>query len=624
MGFVICLRESEDLLYHLIREIWLLKMAFWQENYQFIKEVYEMRHSKMAEWMENVEKSIARIMADKVYTSAEFKRERDTFQSLCKDLERAEVRKWLQQILEILMAERAKDQKLAEGNKLDALIQKHEELIPNVQKTAVMVDLYWKCYAYGDELKPHVEFLDGIMLSSTRDIAPSCLENVDELIERQEKSLSQLDAKRNIVTDLIAKGKVILQNPDKPKFLEANVKRIQDGWEDTKQKAQDRLQLLTETKNAFIGYAENSESVYREFDTAEDEIKKVKKIFNLDAANADLKKRQDLLKRSDETINGLFASINSNYNTMCITIPEDKKKILAKEIKAVEDKLEVVGRFKATVSKIEELVAALTAFDNSLKTLDAWKDAATAELKDIKEASGNMLPEDRVARTMDLQEDIAAKLEILKANAQTEQDLLPQGDKVPADAQAFKDELKRITKYVEDLQAKTKVECDKFSNDVKYWAEYRTGIKEFTPWLASAEKATTEGLTKPTSLDEVKALDDKVKQFDSNCVNYLKVLDAAKAASLKMTTHAEADSEVAGLKERYDKVKAISDSWVKKLEVLVKEWVLLDNTVTELNSWVAKDKSAEGENQFSLEKMESTLGELKNIFKQKEKLVEDL
>ena len=29
------------------------------------------------------------------------------FQSLCKDLERAEVRKWLQQILEILMAEGA-------------------------------------------------------------------------------------------------------------------------------------------------------------------------------------------------------------------------------------------------------------------------------------------------------------------------------------------------------------------------------------------------------------------------------------------------------------------------------------------------------------------------------------
>merc|ERR1712121_618903 len=227
-------------------------------------------------------------------------------------------------------------------------------------------------------------------------------------------------------------------------------KRIQDGWEDTKKKAQDRLQLLTETKNAFIGYAENSETIANDFELAEDEIKKVKKIFNLDAANADLKKRQDILKKTDDTITGLFNSINDNYKTMCITIPEDKK--MGKEIKAVEDKLEVVGRFKSTVGKIEELVAALTAFDNSLKTLDAWKDAATAELKDIKEASGAMLPEDRVARTMDLQEDIAAKLEILKANAKTEQDLLPQGDKVPADAQAFKDELKRITDYVLKLR----------------------------------------------------------------------------------------------------------------------------------------------------------------------------
>jgi soluble cytochrome b562 len=308
---------------------------------------------------------------------------------------------------------------------------------------------------------------------------------------------------------------------------------------------------------------------------------------------------------------------------MSITLPEDKKKAIDKEVKAVEVKLEVDGRFKATVAKIEEFVAALTAFDDSLKTIDGWMQTATAELNDIKEASGNMLPEDRVARTMDLQEDIAAKIEILKTNAATEKSLLPQSD-VPKDAQNFKDELNRITKYVTDLQAATKVECDKYSNDVKFWAEYRTGIKEFTPWVTGAEKATAEGLSKPASLDEVKALNDKVLGFDKACVTYLKVLQAADGAAKKMTTHAEADKEVAALMERYGKVKVVSDDWVKKVDVLVKEWVLLDNTVTELNSWVAKDKSSEGENQFSLEKMESTLGELKNIFKEKEKLVEGL
>ena len=75
---------------------------------------------------------------------------------------------------------------------------------------------------------------------------------------------------------------------------------------------------------------------------------------------------------------------------------------------------------------------------------------------------------------------------------------------------------------------------------------------------------------------------------------------------------------------RYEKVKVVADEWVKKVDTLVKEWKLLDNTVNELNSWVAQDRQAEGEQNFSLEKMESTLGELKNIFKEKEKLVENL
>jgi len=426
------------------------------------------------------------------------------------------------------------------------------------------------------------------------------------------------------VSDLIGKGQVILEHPDKPRFLEGHVKRIEEGWDDTKTKAQERLKLLQETKDAWVGYAENNEAIANEFDIAEEEIKKIKKHFNLDAALTDLQKRQDICNRSVNTINELFFSINKNLTCMSITVPDDKKKILEKEVKAVEAKLEVTGRHKKQVAKIEEFCDALKAFDGSLKSIDSWMKLATTELKDIKEAAGGMLPEDRVARTMDLQEDIAAKIEILKVNAETELELLPQGDKVPSDAQGFKKELARITNYVTDLSAKTRVECEKYSNDVKFWAEYRTGIKEFIPWLVAAEKAAAEGLAKPSDLAEVKLLNEKVLTFEKNCVNYLKVLVAAEAAANKMTTHTEADHEIAELKFRFDSVKGTSDTWVKKVDILLKEWTLLDDTVTELNSWVAKDKSSEGENQFSLEKMESTLGELKNIFKEKEKLVEGL
>ena len=76
------------------------------------------------------------------------------------------------------------------------------------------------------------------------------------------------------------------------------------------------------------------------------------------------------------------------------------------------------------------------------------------------------------------------------------------GDKVPQDAQDFKDELKRIETFVLELQKKVIKECEQYSEDVKFWAEYKTGIKEFKPWLESVEKKSQEGLQKPQTLEE--------------------------------------------------------------------------------------------------------------------------
>jgi len=309
---------------------------------------------------------------------------------------------------------------------------------------------------------------------------------------------------------------------------------------------------------------------------------------------------------------------------MTQTLPEEKKDFVKKEVHAVTEKLEVAGRFKEKVDKIDEFVTELRHFDVTLKDIDAWMKDATKQLDDIKNASDKMTPEDRVSYTMELTEDVADKVEIIKKSVAAEADLLPQGEKVPQDAQDYKDELKRIQDYVVDLHQKVMQTCDSFSEDVKFWAEYKTGIKGFKPWLVDAEKKSTEGLSKPQTLDEANAMFAVVKSFDAGCIKHLKVLDDAAQASLKMTTHKEADDEVAALRERYAKVKLISDEWMAKCDTLVKEWQLLDNTVTELNSWVAEDRGATGEQNFSLEKMESTLGELKNIFKEKEKLVENL
>ena len=47
-----------------------------------------------------------------------------------------------------------------------------------------------------------------------------------------------------------------------------------------------------------------------------------------------------------------------------------------------------------------------------------------------------------------------------------------------------------------------KSECAKFSEDVKYFAEFQTGIKAFDPWMKKAEQRIIDGLKQPKSLVE--------------------------------------------------------------------------------------------------------------------------
>ena len=80
----------------------------------------------------------------------------------------------------------------------------------------------------------------------------------------------------------------------------------------------------------------------------------MKKKFNLEAAFDDLAKRQKIYSETKETIDGLFGQISHNVDVMSLTIPEDKKKNIEKEKKAVEEKLAVLLQFKDTVDAVEK------------------------------------------------------------------------------------------------------------------------------------------------------------------------------------------------------------------------------------------------------------------------------
>merc|ERR1712008_658485 len=171
----------------------------------------------------------------------------------------------------------------------------------------------------------------------------------------------QLETKRGVVKDLIDKGTKILEN---------HVSRIELGWDDTKMKAQERLKLLQDTKEAWVGYAENNDTILVEIEKGIEEIQKIKKRFALEDAFTDLAKRQDLLNKTRDSIMGLYNQIKHNVEVMGLTLPEDKKKIIAKEMVVLEEKLVVVGQFEEKVKVIDDFCSSLKNFDGSLKSIN--------------------------------------------------------------------------------------------------------------------------------------------------------------------------------------------------------------------------------------------------------------
>ena len=91
----------------------------------------------------------------------------------------------------------------------------------------------------------------------------------------------------------------------KPKFLDSHVTRIKEGWDVTKDKATQRLELLNNTKNAWEGYYAGLDNIAAAFEKAEDEIKKVKKRFALQQAKDDLARRKEIFANTKKTIDDM-------------------------------------------------------------------------------------------------------------------------------------------------------------------------------------------------------------------------------------------------------------------------------------------------------------------------------
>merc|ERR1719187_1128076 len=308
-------------------------------------------------------------------------------------------------------------------------------------------------------------------------------------------------------------------------------------------------------------------------------------------------------------------------------LPEDKKAEMNDQVTEIKSRMDILKKIDDKLIFIDDFNKRLNIFDQGLKDMENWLGDGRKRLDLIKTPPEEMSPEDRVTKSMELQEDLQKKSEFTKKVEQEKEDIFPKaGEKVSSDAKKFIERLKTVRTTLNSLIDEASSECAKFSEDVKYWAEFQTGVKIFDPWMKKSEERRLEGLSKPVSLVEACQILGDCKNLQDEAEAKLRVLEEAAASSQKMTSHQEADGKVVAFKERWTLVHECFKEWVARMTTLVECWNKLDGNVGELSSWVnTKDSAApEGKSEISIEKLESQLNTLKTMFSEKQKLVAEL
>ena len=203
------------------------------------------------------------------------------------------------------------------------------------------------------------------------------------------------------------------------------------------------------------------------------------------------------------------------YNSLSGNLPEEKKKHMTDRVGDIDERISVLSKTDEKLDFIDDFNKRLAIFNASVNELEGWLTEARKRVDNIISPDSSFSPEDRVTKTMEFQEDLRKKIEFLAAQEGTKEDIFPKPDeKIPSDAKKYIAHLDSLHKTIYAMDEEVKNECAKFSEDVKFWAEFHTGIKEFGPWIKSAETRKCKGLRKPSTLVEACELlgDSKVKK----------------------------------------------------------------------------------------------------------------
>merc|ERR1711981_93818 len=240
--------------------------------------------------------------------------------------------------------------------------------------------------------------------------------------------------------------------------------------------------------NSWETFEEKKVEGHKQLDAADAEFEAIKKIFDLKGGPADYNMRMKTASIFRSTIEELFNITSGANDCLQMMLPDDKKPEMNELVTELKTRMEILKKTDERLEFIDDFNKRLNIFDQGVKDMENWLGEGRKRLDCIKSPPQEMSPEDRVTKSMELQEDLNKKSEFTKKLEVEKEDIFPKaGEKVSSDAKKFIERCKKVRGTLNALDDEVGQECAKFSEDVKYWAEFQTGVKVFEPWMKNSE-----------------------------------------------------------------------------------------------------------------------------------------
>jgi len=595
-------------------------MSFWQENIPFIKGFFDERSQKFFDLMDRAEASIEQVNADKIYTSKEFKRIKDNFQNIVKNLERGEVRDWLSSTRELLNEEK----KGSEDENLKKIFARFEGLMPRVNETKQVTDMLWRAYEYTDDLVPLMEFTNEQLGAATKEVQTGSVSQTEEIIEKHGKTMDKLDKKQKEIREILAKGEKLAGEARAPEFLGRKLGDMKNLWKQTNDSAKDRLADLKNNAGAWNSFADKCSLLQNHVQTGHKQIGDVKRLYDMDKAKADYEERMKKAAAINGEIDKTLQAVNDANAVLQVLADDGTKAQLTTEVDDLTKACDVRTELNDKLAWLDNFNKSIIDYDKTATELENLVKKDRADLDGLIKPAEKMKSTDRLVSAMDLADDIRAQKEICSAK-QTEWDdnLAPSNSKENTDeAKKFVSRLVAASETLNKLEEEADGEAAKYGNDIVFMAEFSNAKNQFYGWIEGAEEKSVKGYVSPNNLDEAKVLVADCKDWRAMCDKVKTVIDNGHTSAGKMTLHADEDKEYEAMKVRWEAVDKSCTEWTKKLEDLSGMWTQQTDMLNKVTSTMVAGSGA-GE-QVNLNDLDNQMEAIKEMFVKKQEMMKKM